>query len=135
MAATTCPARLLKPQEDELAQHYAVKTIENICSQGGDWAAKFCSQDAVFSLVQIYSSTKSENLKVLKRALPSCGLILGLHLRPAMRLHPCVTLRSRAGNERVHARAPPAPLGPAGGLCRGQVWHPPLRLGPQRPQR
>lgn len=55
--------RLLKPQEDEIAQHYAVKTIENICSQGGDWAAKFCSQDVAFSLVQIYSSTKSENLK------------------------------------------------------------------------
>ncbi len=28
-----CPLRLLKPQEDEVAQHYAVKTIENICSQ------------------------------------------------------------------------------------------------------
>ena len=34
--------RLLKPQEDEVTQHYAVKTIENICSQGGDWAANFC---------------------------------------------------------------------------------------------
>jgi serine/threonine-protein kinase ULK4 len=31
--------------------------------QGGDWAAKFCSQDVVFLLVQIYSSTKNENLK------------------------------------------------------------------------
>lgn len=55
--------RLLKPSEDEVAQHYAVKTIENICSQGGDWAAKFCSQDVAYSLVQIYSSTKNENLK------------------------------------------------------------------------
>lgn len=36
-----------------MAQHYAVKTIENICSQGGDWAAKFCSQDVAFSLVQV----------------------------------------------------------------------------------
>ncbi len=44
--------RLLKPQEDEVAQHYAVKTIENICSQGGDWAARFCSEDLVFNLVQ-----------------------------------------------------------------------------------
>ena len=47
------PPRLLKPQEDEVAQHYAVKTIENICSQGGDWAAKFCSEDLVFNLVQV----------------------------------------------------------------------------------
>lgn len=44
--------RLLKPQEDEVTQHYAVKTIENICSQGGDWAASFCSNDVAFSLVQ-----------------------------------------------------------------------------------
>ncbi|GFH10851.1 protein kinase domain-containing protein [Haematococcus lacustris] len=56
-------ARLLKPSEDEVAQHYAVKTIENICSQGGDWAAKFTSQEVAASLVQIYSSTKAENLK------------------------------------------------------------------------
>jgi serine/threonine-protein kinase ULK4 len=55
--------RLLKPQEDEVAQHYAVKTIENICSQGGDWAAKFASEDVVFSLLQIYNSTKNEALK------------------------------------------------------------------------
>ncbi|KAF5840559.1 hypothetical protein DUNSADRAFT_16357 [Dunaliella salina] len=55
--------RLLKPQEDEVTQHYAVKTIENICSQGGDWAANFCSNEVAFSLVQIYSATKSENLK------------------------------------------------------------------------
>uniref|UniRef100_A0A7S0S6G9 Protein kinase domain-containing protein n=1 Tax=Chlamydomonas leiostraca TaxID=1034604 RepID=A0A7S0S6G9_9CHLO len=62
-ATISAVTRLLKPQEDEIAQHYAVKTIENICSQGGDWAAKFCSQDVAFSLVQIYTSTKSENLK------------------------------------------------------------------------
>mmetsp|Transcript_37117 Transcript_37117/g.82576 ORF Transcript_37117/g.82576 Transcript_37117/m.82576 type:complete len:1288 (+) Transcript_37117:271-4134(+) len=55
--------RLLKVQEDEIAQHYAVKTIENICSQGGDWAAKFSNQDVAFNLVQIYNTTKNENLK------------------------------------------------------------------------
>lgn len=37
-------SRMLKPGEDEICQHYAVKTIENICSQGGDWAAKFATQ-------------------------------------------------------------------------------------------
>eukprot|EP00798_Chlamydomonas_sp_ICE-L_P014436 gene14436-20443_t len=57
-------ARLLRPQEDEIAQHYAVKTIENICSQGGDWAARFGNnQDIVFNLVQIFNTSKSENLK------------------------------------------------------------------------
>ena len=45
--------RLLKPAEDEIAQHYAVKTIENIASQGGQWAAKFANQDVVYSLVQV----------------------------------------------------------------------------------
>jgi hypothetical protein len=56
---TTAPAapaqviRLLKPQEDEIAQHYAVKTIENIASQGGQWASKFASTEVVFSLVQV----------------------------------------------------------------------------------
>ena len=52
-STVTSVVRMLKPQEDEVAQHYAVKTIENICSQGGDWAAKFCSEDLVFNLVQV----------------------------------------------------------------------------------
>jgi hypothetical protein len=37
-------ARLLKPGEDEICTHYAAKTIENICSQGGEWAAIFSTQ-------------------------------------------------------------------------------------------
>jgi hypothetical protein len=37
-------ARLLRPSEDEVCQHYAIKTIENICSQGGEWARKFAQQ-------------------------------------------------------------------------------------------
>ena len=40
----TAVTRLLKPSEDEIAQHYAVKTIENISSQGGDWAVRFATQ-------------------------------------------------------------------------------------------
>lgn len=45
--------RLLRDREDEVAVHYAVKTVENICSQGGEWAARFANQDVVYSLVQI----------------------------------------------------------------------------------
>ena len=53
-AAPGLPAyRLLKPAEDEIAQHYAVKTVENICSQGGEWAAKFANQDVVFNCIQV----------------------------------------------------------------------------------
>lgn len=55
--------RLLKPQEDEIAQHYAVKTVENICSQGGDWASKFANTDVAFNLIQIYNSGRGEGLK------------------------------------------------------------------------
>lgn len=40
----TAVTRLLKPSEDEIAQHYAVKTIENISSQGGDWTVRFATQ-------------------------------------------------------------------------------------------
>jgi hypothetical protein len=36
--------RLLKPGEDEVCTHYAAKTIENISSNGGDWAAVFSTQ-------------------------------------------------------------------------------------------
>lgn len=53
----------MKPQEDEIAQHYAVKTVENICSQGGDWASKFANTDVAFNLIQIYNSGRGENLK------------------------------------------------------------------------
>jgi hypothetical protein len=43
-ATIAAVVRLLKPGEDEVCQHYAVKTIENICSQGGEWASKFAVQ-------------------------------------------------------------------------------------------
>ncbi|KAK9809997.1 hypothetical protein WJX72_003108 [[Myrmecia] bisecta] len=58
----TLVTRLLKSGEDEIAQHYAIKTIENIASQGGAWAARFASQDVIYNLVQIYHG-KSEALK------------------------------------------------------------------------
>ena len=63
--------RLLKPQEDEVAQHYAVKTIENICSQGGEWAAKFCSEDVVYNLVQVYYAAGKANQENLKSTAAS----------------------------------------------------------------
>ncbi|GAQ91889.1 Serine-threonine protein kinase FUSED [Klebsormidium nitens] len=38
---------LLRRGEDEVAQHYAVKTIENVASQGGTWAAKFAGGEII----------------------------------------------------------------------------------------
>lgn len=63
MHGSTCSLPPSPLQEDEIAQHYAVKTVENICSQGGEWAARFASQDVVMALVQVYSAGRGEHLK------------------------------------------------------------------------
>lgn len=83
-ATVAAVVRLLKPGEDEVCQHYAVKTIENICSQGGEWASKFAVQDTLVGLMGIYSSTKTENVKAtaastLSRLLRSSpGMLSGV---------------------------------------------------------
>lgn len=46
-ATIAAVVRLLRPAEDEVCQHYAIKTIENICSLGGEWARKFAQQVCV----------------------------------------------------------------------------------------
>ena len=55
--------RTLRAGEDEIAQHYAVKTVENIVSHGGEWALKFCTEETVVSVVGIMTSAKSEQLR------------------------------------------------------------------------
>ena len=55
--------RMLRAGEDEIAQHYAVKTIENIVSHGGEWAAKFASPETTASLVTIMTGAKDEQLR------------------------------------------------------------------------
>ncbi|KAL3147840.1 hypothetical protein ABBQ32_002563 [Trebouxia sp. C0010 RCD-2024] len=55
--------RLLKPGEDETAQHYAVKTIENIGSQAGPWAQRFASSEVVSYLVTIWQGSKNDNVR------------------------------------------------------------------------
>ncbi|KIY93390.1 hypothetical protein MNEG_14572 [Monoraphidium neglectum] len=62
-ATTGGVVRLLRPGEDEICQHYAVKTIENICSQGGEWAATFSTMEVVSSLVALLGSSSGDNLK------------------------------------------------------------------------
>ena len=43
-ATVAAVVKLLKPGEEEVCQHYAAKTIENIASQSGEWAGKFATQ-------------------------------------------------------------------------------------------
>jgi serine/threonine-protein kinase ULK4 len=57
-SAVAAVLRLLKVGEDEIAQHYAVKTVENIGSQnisgpGNDWGSRLSTPDTVAALVQV----------------------------------------------------------------------------------
>ncbi|KGN57089.2 serine/threonine-protein kinase RUNKEL [Cucumis sativus] len=72
---------ILRKGEDDLTQLYALRTIENICSQGAIWASRFTSQDVISNLCYIYrASGKSENIRLtagsclvrLVRFNPSC---------------------------------------------------------------
>ena len=56
-------SRMLKGTEDEVVQHYAVKTLENMASHDGEWAHRFCNGEVVAHLLRIATSSRSENLK------------------------------------------------------------------------
>eukprot|EP00198_Chlamydomonas_reinhardtii_P009635 XP_001698972.1 predicted protein [Chlamydomonas reinhardtii] len=95
--------RLLKDKEDEVAAHYAVKTVENICSQGGEWAQRFATQDVVLSLVQLINATgRSEQLRAtaastLARLLRhSPTLVAHTVDKYGIRLFPDLSTRARA---------------------------------------
>ncbi|KAK1318142.1 Serine/threonine-protein kinase TIO [Acorus calamus] len=49
---------ILRKGEDDATQLYALRTIENVCSQGGDWASRFTShgQDVIGNLCYIYKA-------------------------------------------------------------------------------
>ncbi len=56
--------RALRAGEDEIAQHYAVKTIENIVSHGlSEWSAKFVREETLASLVAIMTGARDEQLR------------------------------------------------------------------------
>ena len=44
-------------------QHYAVKAIENIGSQAGEWAKRFASSEVVSYLVTIWQGSKNDNVR------------------------------------------------------------------------
>ncbi|KAF2574265.1 hypothetical protein F2Q70_00005879, partial [Brassica cretica] len=54
----------LRKGEDDLTQLYALRTIENICSQGAYWATRFSSQDLISNLCYIYRAVgKQESMR------------------------------------------------------------------------
>ncbi|KAK7827561.1 serine/threonine-protein kinase runkel [Quercus suber] len=56
---------ILRKGEDDMTQLYALRTIENICSQGGHWGARFTSQDVISNVSYIYrASGKQESIRL-----------------------------------------------------------------------
>lgn len=56
---------VLRNGEDDMTQLYALRTIENISSQGGYWANRFTSQDVITNLCYIFkASGKQESMRL-----------------------------------------------------------------------
>ncbi|KAL3329897.1 hypothetical protein AABB24_033987 [Solanum stoloniferum] len=56
---------LLRNGEDDITQLYALRTIENISSQGGYWSARFTSQDVITNLCYIFRAPgKQESMRL-----------------------------------------------------------------------
>lgn len=56
---------VLRNGEDDMTQLYALRTIENISSQGGYWAARFISQDVISNLCYIFRAQgKQESMRL-----------------------------------------------------------------------
>ncbi|XP_022760483.1 serine/threonine-protein kinase RUNKEL isoform X2 [Durio zibethinus] len=56
---------VLRKGEDDMTQLYALRTMENICSQGAHWASRFTSQDVISNLCYIYRAAgKQENMRL-----------------------------------------------------------------------
>ncbi|XP_021727752.1 serine/threonine-protein kinase RUNKEL-like [Chenopodium quinoa] len=51
--------------EDDVTQVYALRTVENICSQGAQWVARFTSQDVISNLCYIFRAVgKQESARL-----------------------------------------------------------------------
>ncbi|KAI3682323.1 hypothetical protein L1987_82226 [Smallanthus sonchifolius] len=56
---------LLRKGEDDMTQLYALRTIENISSQGGYWATRFTSPDVINNLCYIFRApAKQETMRL-----------------------------------------------------------------------
>ncbi|XP_038723665.1 serine/threonine-protein kinase RUNKEL-like [Tripterygium wilfordii] len=64
-ALVSLVSSVLRKGEDDITQLYALRTIENICSQGGQWATRFTSQDVITNLCYIYRAPgKQESMRL-----------------------------------------------------------------------
>ncbi|KAG7991410.1 hypothetical protein I3843_02G074200 [Carya illinoinensis] len=71
---------ILRKGEDDVTQPYALRTTENISSQGGQWAARFTSQDVISNLSYVYRGAgKQESIRL---SAGSC-LVRLVHFSPA----------------------------------------------------
>ncbi|GAV63396.1 Pkinase domain-containing protein [Cephalotus follicularis] len=52
---------VLRKGEDDMTQLYALRTIENICSQGAHWAARFTSRDVISNLCYMYRAAGKQD--------------------------------------------------------------------------
>ncbi|XP_057957472.1 serine/threonine-protein kinase RUNKEL [Malania oleifera] len=66
---------ILRKGEDDMTQLYALRTIENICSQGGNWAARFTRQDVITNLCYIFRAVGKQEITRLTAG--SCLVRLG----------------------------------------------------------
>ena len=55
--------QLLRPGEDEVAAHYAAKTIENVASGTGEWPTRVSTVEMATNLASLYSTCRSEQLR------------------------------------------------------------------------
>jgi len=56
---------VLRKGEDDITQLYALRTIENICSQGGAWVGRLTGQDVISNLCYIYRAAgKLESMRL-----------------------------------------------------------------------
>ncbi|OIW13952.1 hypothetical protein TanjilG_09303 [Lupinus angustifolius] len=56
---------MLRKGEDDLTQLYALRTVENVCSQGGTWVGRLSSQDVISNLCYIYRAAgKQESMRL-----------------------------------------------------------------------
>ncbi|WMV08857.1 hypothetical protein MTR67_002242 [Solanum verrucosum] len=61
---------LLRNKEDDITQLYALRTIENISSQGGYWSACFTSQDVITNLCYIFRASGKQ--EIMRLTAGSC---------------------------------------------------------------
>lgn len=58
-AAVEAVLRLLRPEEDAIAQHYACKAIDNVLAKGGFWPQQFAVPGTAQGLLKVWYLRKA----------------------------------------------------------------------------